>query len=90
MTEDEAKTKWCPFARIICDSIDGKTHVGPFNRMTLNTKPDETRIPPSGNCIGSDCMAWRIKDYGLDKENNPVPYGYCGLAGISRLPSGTL
>lgn len=44
MTEDEAKTKWCPFAR------DSETA---GNRSILT--PDDIRFP----CIASACMAWR-------------------------------
>lgn len=52
MTEEEAKTKWCPFANV------GSTTsgLGGFNRF----------IPPVGSgsedsvrCIGSACMMWR-------------------------------
>lgn len=57
MTEDEAKTKWCPFVRTglvsgsggvaVNHSIDGDDPEAPFSVH------EQTR------CIGSGCMAWR-------------------------------
>lgn len=43
MTEDEAKTKWCPFTR-----------VGEQASGAAENRPDG-----SYNCIASGCMAWR-------------------------------
>lgn len=49
VTEEQAKTKWCPFARV------------PFGNRTVNGNrgfdghPDESKAL----CIGSACMAWR-------------------------------
>ena len=47
MTEQEAKTKWCPLAR-------GK---GGVNRADAG---ENTLL--YGNCIGSACMAWRTAE----------------------------
>jgi len=87
VTEDEAKTKWCPFARVY-SSAENRPNPGP-NADT------EAGWPP---CIGSACMAWRwgepyaIDEQGRvyhhdrkeDRETGPlttVDTGYCGLAG---------
>ncbi len=97
MTEEEAKTKWCPFARLT-DTIDntaGDENVGitAINRdMTIaetaeacKTHPDNMN-PPAARCIASDCMAWRR----IVSHYKPAPTGgmdliegtgYCGLAG---------
>lgn len=48
MTEDEAKTKWCPFVRF----ADATTE-GTFNRYA------DGCWPVNVNCIGSACMVWR-------------------------------
>ena len=71
MTEDEAKTKWCPFVRVAMDwgEQDDPLHrfaVG-FNRDCLQKSytSDEddggyaTCSWDAMRCIGSACMAWR-------------------------------
>ena len=71
MTEDEARTKWCPHARI---EGDGR------NMEIVNG-----HTVPAVFCIGSACMAWRTvpKIYEApdgtlrDRED-----GFCGLAGM--------
>ncbi len=52
MTEEEAKTKWCPQSRL----GSSKSGLGGFNRFA----PPETRDDFEGTrCLGSACMAWR-------------------------------
>jgi len=74
MTEEEAKTKWCPMVRNVREGIN----VGPWNRV-------EGEIPYTSKCIGSDCMLWRREvvfytdEVGPTEEDNKR--GYCGLAG---------
>lgn len=57
ITEAEAKTRWCPFARIV-GAID---HIIPDDQAAFNRihNRGEGQIPPSSLCIGSACMAWR-------------------------------
>ena len=83
MTEEEAKTKWCPFARVITVHTAEGMIVGPGNRTEICGEDHFTK-PMGSFCIGSACMAWRWD------ENEPVPFtdetqppngGYCGLAG---------
>lgn len=73
MTEDEAKTKWCPFSRV---SKDGTA-------PSCNRGNDEGKTPVGSDCIGSRCMAWRwVVDPKQRHPDNPTkPTGYCGLAG---------
>jgi hypothetical protein len=58
MTEEEAKTKWCPFARTT--QTDGINTSGARNRVgnsdTMTTDADRLL---GMQCIGSACMAWR-------------------------------
>lgn len=52
MTEAEAKTKWCPFARSY-DYVTGAEIPVPLNRDTTGG-PDVHCL-----CLASACMAWR-------------------------------
>ena len=79
MTEDEARTKWCPFVRIAVSSKDAPAR---------NRHPNGTFLECT--CIASECMAWRVKhivsDVLHDGEGKTTTYasgeagGYCGLA----------
>ena len=90
MTEDEAKTKWCPFARSVLiakDGVDIPTHnrVGIVGHWTAD---GQNLI----NCIGSDCMMWIATDNEYEPElpqnmttavrveQQGKPAGRCGLA----------
>lgn len=77
MTEDEAKSKWCPFARGLIRS---------GTNMVAGNRIDNIETDPKATCIGADCMAWRWTDY--EWTGNPsMPEraggvnGHCGLAG---------
>lgn len=75
MTPEEAKEKWCPFARVAVT----ETHGTPaFNRVTDR---DAKKPGPSVGsfCIADRCMAWR---WGYDQNGTlNETHGYCGLAG---------
>lgn len=89
MTEDEARTRWCPFARI----ADGEPPVA------VNRPEPYGDVP---KCLGSFCMAWRWDDIPnpeYDRQRHvfqgglyPIPLappmtvksdtdGHCGLPG---------
>jgi hypothetical protein len=94
MTEDEAKTKWCPFARTL----------GTLTKPAYLNGPDVVTAQGSANrgyamggalhncmCIGSACMAWRLdpalvpwvneKGELSQIEGRYPTSGHCGLAG---------
>lgn len=50
MTEDEAKTKWCPFARALIWTT------GP----SLNRYDGDENLERETCCLASACMAWRL------------------------------
>lgn len=54
MTEEEAKSKWCPFTRV--DSI----HIAP------NRVPYGNQFADGSYCVGPKCMAWRWLTVGSD------------------------
>lgn len=49
MTEDEAKTKWCPMTRYSTWGIDGVSNRDNFH----------DGFPLANSCIASLCMVWR-------------------------------
>lgn len=72
MTEDEAKTKWCPMVR---HSGDGNQ----FNRGVIN--PINDHLHNQGilcNCVASACMMWQWTGR---SEAGKLITGHCGLAG---------
>lgn len=89
MTEEEAKTKWCPFARTQYVGEPDKNgdryrESYPANRMYA---PDLGCGTDAALCIASACMAWRQTDNYVgpcaagEDAPTPKPAGYCGLAG---------
>lgn len=76
MTEKEAKTKWCPFARTIFarragdNSITVRAPQVAFNIYTMD-EADDRAIPGGATCIGSACMAFRQHGW-RDKEDGQI------------------
>jgi hypothetical protein len=108
LTEEEAKKKWCPFARVRNSSLDDeciKTDIeiappkgedynvvtiapfaGPaYNRFVVGQETPDEWISPDNSCVASQCMAWRHDV--SPSTNQPTGRGFCGLAGISGLPT---
>lgn len=87
MTENNAKTKWCPFVR--SDNADNA-----INRWTDGDYSIAGPYQKAFLCIGSECMAWRATDNEIQATpSGPVEFGrarnasdyvsagYCGLVG---------
>ena len=55
MTEQEARTKWCPMARVSTYSV-GNPAESAANRT------DEGTPYPASRCIASDCMMWEPEE----------------------------
>ena len=66
MIESEAKTKWCPMARI---SGDGQG----YWYSTRDSKPNKSRM----YCLGPQCACWVDTGYDDDEKERT---GRCGLA----------
>lgn len=74
LTEEEAKTKWCPFVRL--------TRAGTGSIVNNRGKWSDN----INRCIASQCMAWRIgkEKAKPQRAGYPTEYentGFCGLAG---------
>lgn len=60
MTEDEAETKWCPFARVASPILDTtRTWNGSNPKIGAETVNRGRRQDEWPLCIASTCMAWR-------------------------------
>jgi len=86
MTEEEAKTKWCPFVRrVVYDKYAHEFQAGVTVGMTAANRNTDQAVAPLGgvNCIASACMAWRTltKPVGTGMVRERIG-GYCGLAGM--------
>lgn len=73
MTEEEAKTKWCPHIRF------GHGNAPTGGNMIIK---DDYADP---SCRASDCMMWQVKEYRDPMKPGSVEIpdpkdGYCGLA----------
>ena len=80
MTEQEARTKWCPMVRYSSDEMEPSA-----NRWNFGKLGSDERV----NCLASDCMLWRwvmTEDQALYNNTEYKttcfkPRGYCGLGG---------
>lgn len=74
-TEEQAKTKWCPYSRVMVDQ-DVEVSV---NRSVRGGEPD-----PDCMCVATGCMAWRwVVDASgkLVEAPDGALQGYCGMGG---------
>lgn len=80
MTEEQAKTRWCPFVRFVF----GATDYPAGNRFDGDSETAADARSQS-LCIASACMAWRVS-IPADPGNSAYPKGdfYCGLAGVPQ------
>jgi hypothetical protein len=87
MTEDEAKTKWCPMVRHESPEDEGN---GTWNRGRKDDVINIERPNYSCACIASACMMWRWEvaeewTHPHTGEKYPTAFstehGYCGLGG---------
>lgn len=82
MTEEEAREKWCPQARVAFmeRNLKGKLsclqNTTSHNRITITGEPSYTYAINNYDsaCVASKCMFWRWCSESHDK-------GYCGRGG---------
>jgi hypothetical protein len=82
MTEEQAKTKWCPMVR-------GGLNVYPTYGNVQEPGPEQ-RNPAGARCIGSHCMMWRWTRAAeqvrvRDEIHLSSGEGRCGLAGTEHV-----
>lgn len=74
MTEQEAKTKWCPMRLVTRGKAIANNVMRPGDTVVVDTIS-------SDRCITSGCMMWRT--HHADGAHVFAGDGYCGLAGKS-------
>jgi hypothetical protein len=81
VTEDEAKTKWCPFARTV--ETDGRGSTNGRNRVASTGVAEKVLAAEllGAQCIASACMAWR---WSLDSDFNGPPNLHKDEAEVDR------
>lgn len=76
LSEDEARTKWCPWARVLTGDYETqKSYFVPAHNR-VGFPEHKGQRPQAANCIGTNCMAWRK----LGQDSNKKEMGCCGLA----------
>ncbi len=70
VTEEEAGSKWCPFAQAVL--ITGQDGVSQSHNRIQDE--DTVRVPRACRCAGSACMGW----VWVDGEGHPKRKGTCG------------
>jgi hypothetical protein len=73
LSEDEAKERWCPEARVsyLHETAENGVTASTYNRTWNGYELREAR------CLGSKCMAWRWINPAIGRQT----HGYCGKAG---------
>lgn len=69
VTEDLAKTKWCPLVRFEIGPVNSSAWQG----VAYTNRGEELKPPEACCCIASDCMMWVIH------YRDGKVLGYCGL-----------
>lgn len=86
MTEEEAKTKWCPMVRFLSAPATDSPNMLRSNRGAGHMDAQIANY----SCVGSACMMWREHWAQVTMEDEDAPgdfghryetHGHCGLAG---------
>ena len=74
ISEEVAKTKWCPLAVVIVRDM--------YSGAAGNRSNDKnTGLLTGARCLGSRCMAWRWEIYnGAEAVHQAGDCGFCGMA----------
>lgn len=83
MTENDAKTKWCPFTRTMASLPENDSSITSINRA--GQEDEAPALPQIVCCIASECMAWRWARDVREVSSLDRRPGFCGLAGVPGL-----
>lgn len=81
MTEQGARTKWCPMWRFVQFGNNAEWQGRVLTNRNIFLEEDTDK------CIASDCMMWRwerdryAEGYELKPDHEDYNKGYCGLGG---------
>ena len=80
-TEEEARKKWCPYARVSIsgkaggiDDLSGKMVLIPTSHNRLYAPEQQAFSTDACYCLASGCMLWEVTAIGLDGTET----GCCG------------
>ena len=82
MTEDEAKTKWCPMSRVAVFPAESIAYTNRGKQI----RAQETTVGQAHGCTGSACMAWRWSEHADDLRNTYDELG--NWTGRQQVPLG--
>lgn len=101
LTEEEAKKKWCPFARAVVGEVSNTERPGlmrlsyqhgtPAINRVVTSKPNDMETVSVIPCIGSACMMWRAVIWSLaesslgEGEDSPQEKSF-GYCGLAGDP----
>lgn len=99
MIEEEAKSKWCPFARWKFSTLSGSPASNREGGPADDGSADNVWLHKGTRCLGSACMAWRGSETAAFVRRAETEFrrsgrtlkpagddidGYCGLAGAPQ------
>lgn len=80
LSQEEARTKWCPMARVAMPVNQTANRVA-TSLLKISDERDHAYFSEqveNCKCIASECMMWRW-------DAHEIRAGYCGLAGTPNL-----
>lgn len=90
MTEDQAKTRWCPFAHVVSAHPSRNSAAIYLGNRSQTGDGEEVRVPKNTSCLASGCMLWCWDDFlSDDTGRSEGASGRCGFIG-ARLSMSTL
>ena len=84
MKEEEAKKKWCPWARVSTLVTGVDFNESPVGGAACNRPPKgDSTMNDDALCIASDCMMWFWDEWMLDKNQRVTTEGCSGHCGLT-------